>query len=96
MSQLDFTFDAELAGADGLKRWQEQRRQAIRALAHRLGLPIGRAVEVWLADSVRLRGVLKLHEEVLFPAHLVESEIQLVADGVVFKLAEIESCVRTD
>ena len=31
-----------------------------------MGLPLGRQVEVWLVGEIRLRGKLRLQEEVLF------------------------------
>ena len=95
MSQLDFTFMPS-AEASGFDRWQEQRIEAMRVIAHKLDLPIGHAVEVWLKDNVRLRGVLRLREELLFLPEGGESSLQLIVDNVAFTVGEMESCVRTD
>lgn len=95
MSQLDFSFTSNAPG-DGFDRWQEQRREGIRALARKLNLPLAHEVEVWLKDNVRLRGVLRLREEFLVLPDSRESELQLVVDGVSFTVGEMESCVRAD
>jgi hypothetical protein len=82
-------------GEDGYAAWQEQRRALLNALAHKLGLPLGHRVEVWLTGGIWLRGQLRLREAKLFlddTRHTAELEV----DGVVFRPAEVESCVRLD
>ena len=81
---------------DGLAWWREQRRAMVKKVGWELGLPLDRQVEVWLRGGVRLRGQLKLREEVLFVAAPRDLNLELVVDGVTFRWTEIESCVRTD
>ena len=82
--------------AGGLAAWRAARKQAGHALALRLGLPLNHPVEVWLRGGIRLRGTLRLREEVLFPERESADALALVVDQVVFTPAEIESCVRLD
>ena len=65
-------------------------------LARRLGLPLGREVEVWLKDGVRLRGLLRLKEAMLFLENVDERSLELAVGKVDFRHADIESCVRMD
>ena len=57
---------------------------------------MGREVEVWLRNGIRLRGILRLREDLLFLEAPTEVHLDLVVDGVVFRQGEIESCVRVD
>ena len=93
--QPEMDFGASLP-RDGLEQWREQRRAMTKRLGQELGLPLDREVEVWLTGGVRLRGRLRLREEMLFIETPRELNIELVVDGVAFKWTEIESCVRTD
>ncbi len=81
---------------DGLAQWREQRRAMAKRIGQELGLPLDREVEVWLTGGVRLRGRLRLREELLFVEAPRDLNIELVVDGVTFRWTEIESCVRTD
>ena len=81
---------------DGLEQWREQRRAMTKRIGQELGLPLDREVEVWLHGGVRLRGRLRLREEVLFVEAPRELNLELIVDGVTFRWTEIESCVRTD
>ena len=81
---------------DGHAMWQRQRREAMSQLARKLGLPLGHPVEVWLRGDIRLRGTLRLREEMLFMPDDQECNLQLTVDGVHFTTAEMESCVRRD
>jgi hypothetical protein len=90
-----FDFDAPNA-PDGYKRWQAQRYACRQELAERLGLPLGRGVEVWLKDGVLLRGLLNLAEEPLFVEADRMATLELVVDKIRFRPSEIESCVRLD
>src|SRR5689334_5446405 len=58
-------FDSENS-AHGVSSWREQRHQAMLTLSRKLGLPLGRKVEVWLRNEIRLVGTLRLQEEQLF------------------------------
>ena len=66
------------------------------ALAQKMGLPLGRQVEVWLSGGVRLRGKLKLQEERLFIEESRDFNLVLDVDGTPFTAGEMESCVRLD
>jgi hypothetical protein len=90
--EIDFAGGSEA----GFNQWHLQRREALLQLARKLGLPISHPVEVWLLDGVRLRGVLRLPEEILFIDDARDPILELVVDGVRFKPAEIQSCVRQD
>ncbi len=94
-SQGEFDFDR--GGTEqGYVRWLGVRKTTASDLARRMGLPLGHQVEVWLCGGVRLRGTLRLQEELL----LIEEErvrhLELVVDNVPFAYREIESCVRMD
>ncbi|MBM3880568.1 MAG: hydrogenase maturation protease [Verrucomicrobia bacterium] len=93
--ELDFTDDAK-PKTDGLERWRQDRDRALAATAEKLGLPLGRNVEVWLHDGVRLRGKLELCDLELFTDTLPRSRIGLLIDNVPFTLGDLESCVRLD
>jgi hypothetical protein len=93
--QAELRFDGG-PEAGGLAAWRAARQQAARSLALRLGLPLNHQVEVWLRGGVRLRGLLRLEEEVLFPDQECANALALVVEQVVFTPAEIESCVRLD
>lgn len=94
--QFEFDFRAASGGGNGLCVWREQRRAALDQLARRLGLPLGRRVEVRLADGIILRGVLELAEETLFPDRADLARLELVVDGVTFRQRELEACVCLD
>ena len=94
-AQSEFNFDY-LKGELGYARCVAGRRLATQELARRMNLPLGHQVEVWLYGGVRLRGQLRLRENVL----LVEEErmrhMELMVDHVPFTYREMESCVRLD
>ena len=69
---------------------------AVQELARRLGLPLDHQVEVWLCGGIRLRGKLRLQEEILFIEEERVRHLGLVVDHVAFTLREMESCVRKD
>ena len=93
--QGEFNFDAN-ATEEGYTRWRSGRKLAARELAHRMDLPLGHPVEVWLAGGIRLRGMLRLEEEFLFLEEDHIRDLQLVVEKVAFALREMESCVRLD
>lgn len=94
-AQGEFNFEAAGVG-DGHARWLEGRRLAARELARRINLPIGHHVEVWLSGGVRLRGQLRLREELLFVDEGGARHLELTVDYVSFTCREMESCVRLD
>src|SRR5436190_12185245 len=92
MPQAEFTFSAE-SDRSGLDGWHEEQYKARQELARQLGLPLGRTVEVWLRDGVRLRGVLRLREEQLIVEEGRRYQLELQVDDIVFRHGDVESCV---
>ena len=80
----------------GYTQWLTGRRLAAAELARRMGLPLGHQVEVWLYGGIRLRGKLRLQEELLFIEEERVRHLELLVDGVPFAYREMESCVRLD
>ncbi len=94
-AQGEFNFQAG-AKVDGHARWLEGRRLAARDVARRLNLPIGHSVEVWLVGGLRLRGQLRLKEELLFVEEERARHLELMVDHIAFTYRDMESCVRLD
>ncbi len=92
-SQFNFAVGGTEAGHE---RWLQGRQMAARELARRIGLPLGHEVEVWLYGGVRLRGRLRLKEELLFLEADAVRHMELMVDHVTFAYRELESCVRLD
>ena len=90
--QREFNFDPD-GSEEGYRGWQEQRRAAMRELAVKIGLPLGRKVEVWLRGEIRLIGILRLREETLFVPEKRDAQLELIVDNVPFSPAEITACV---
>ena len=93
--QQELRFDKPNPG-DGYANWLAGRRAAARELARKLGLPLEQQVEVWLIDEVRLRGKLRLEEQVLFVEAGREHHLRLVVGNTSFAYGEMRSCVRMD
>ena len=72
------------------------RRVAVEELARQIHLPLGHQVEIWLYGGIRLRGRLRLQEEILFIEEDRVRHLELVVDNVSFTYREMESCVRLD
>ena len=90
-------FNFATSGTDqGYNKWITGRRMAAQELARLMNLPLGHQVEVWLAGGIRLRGLLRLQEEMLFIEEERVRHLELVVDQVAFTLREMESCVRLD
>ena len=94
-TQGQFSFRAG-EGEDGYAQWLVGRQVAADELARRMNLPLGHQVEVWLYGGIRLRGKLRLQEELLFVEEERARHLVLVVDGVPFTYREMESCVRLD
>ena len=77
--QSEFDFQKGESGA-GYTRWLAGRRMAAVELARRMNLPLGHEVEVWLYGGVRLRGKLRLREELLFIEEEQVRLLELVVD----------------
>ena len=82
--------------SEGYTTWLASRRVAAQEMARRMNLPVGHQVEVWLHGGVRLRGRLRLQEEVLFVEEECVRHLPLQIDRVPFTYREIDSCVRLD
>jgi len=91
--QGEFLFGA---GADGYAQWVAMRQVTTAAAAARLNLPLGRLCEVWLPGGIRLRGHLRLTNEILFIDETNLRDLPLAIGRTVFKFKEIESCLRLD
>lgn len=95
--QGELDFDQPVGdGADGHSRWLAGRQLAAAELAKKLNLPLLHPVEVWLVGGIRLRGILRLQEEMLI---IPEDQVRLLGlkvDQVGFTMREMESCVRLD
>jgi hypothetical protein len=91
--EFNFKGPASEAGYDG---WLAGRRLAVEELARRMGLPLGHQVEVWLTGGIRLRGKLRLREEVLFIEEDRVRHLEMLVDHFCFAYREMESCVRLD
>lgn len=90
-------FDFESAHSEsGHDRWLAVRRVAAQGLACKINLPLGHPVEIWLRGNVRLRGRLRLKDEVLFIEESALNRLELVVENVPFTFSEMESCVRLD
>jgi hypothetical protein len=81
---------------EGYTKWVALRQLAVEAAAQKLNLPLGHRSEVWLRGGIRLRGTLRLANEVLFIEETRILDLALVLDGVTFTYAEMESCLRLD
>jgi hypothetical protein len=93
--QSEFEFGGS-ASELGYSKWVANRRVASQELARRLGLPLGHQVEVWLTGEIRLRGKLRLQEELLFIEEDRVRHLGLAVDHVNFAYREMVSCVRLD
>jgi len=82
--------------SQGYERWLTGRQVAVEQLARKLNLPLGHEVEIWLYGGIRLRGKLKLSEEMLFLDEERARHLELLVDRVRFTYREMESCVRLD
>jgi len=94
-TQGEFNFEAGAAG-EGYSRWLAERKLAAVELARRLNLPLQHEVEVWLVGQIRLRGKLRLAEEMLCIEENPWRHLELEVDRVRFKMCEMELCVRLD
>ena len=94
-AQGEFRFQAG-AAETGYTEWVVARQMAIDVVAQKLNLPLGHAVELWLRGGIRLRGKLRLFNEVLFIEEKRIPDLALIVDGVSFTYSELESCVRQD
>jgi len=95
--QFQNEFNFQSGGTEaGYSQWVVVRTMAAAAAAEKLNLPIGREAEVWLRNGIRLRGKLRLLNDLLFVEETKIRTLPLALEGVTFSYGEIESCVRLD
>ena len=94
-SQSELNFESG-GPEQGYARWLTGRQVAAEQLARRLNLPLGHQVEVWLTGNIRIRGKLRLSEEMLIIDEERDRHLELLVDHVRFTYREMESCVRLD
>jgi hypothetical protein len=82
--------------SDGHAGWLALRQLSVEKAAEKLNLPLGHQTEVWLRHGIRLRGKLRLVNEVLFVEEDQLRKLPLILDGITFTHDEIESCLRVD
>src|ERR1017187_8772622 len=96
-SPLQGEFGFQAGGSEaGYAKGVVGRGMAPEEAARRLTLPVGREAEVWLRGGIRLRGKLRLRNDLLFVEESQVRNLALTLDGVPFIYAEIESCVALD
>lgn len=96
-TQAQSEFDFNPPGSEaGFNQWVTDRHVLAEELARRIHLPLGHQVEIWLVGGIRLRGKLRLKEELLFIEEERVRHLELVVDNVSFVFREMESCVRLD
>jgi len=93
--QREFDFN-QIGTETGLEKWVAARRVSVQQLARQIHLPLGHTVEVWLVGGVRLRGKLRLKEEILFLEEERVRHLELRVENIPFFYREMESCVRLD
>ena len=93
--QSEFNFDAT-GTRDGYTRWLTGRSVLAAELARKINLPLGHEVEIWLYGGIRLRGKLRLKEEMLVIEEDRVRHLELMVDHVPFTYRDMESCVRLD
>jgi hypothetical protein len=81
---------------EGYTQWVALRQMAVETAAQKLNLPLGHPVEVWLRGGIRLRGTLRLANELLFIEEKRILDLPLLLDSVKFNYSEMDSCVRLD
>lgn len=94
--QKELNFGGKGASELGYTNWMNDRRVAVEEVARRMNLPLGHEVEVWLIGGIRLRGRLRLQENLLFIDEDRARHLGLIIGNVAFAYREIESCVRLD
>jgi hypothetical protein len=90
--QIPFDFSGN--SEDGFETWKREQREAEAKEAGKLGLPIGKDVEITLRCGQTLRGRLRYRER--FAKTRRDRNSELEVDGVAFHRGEVASCVRAD
>jgi hypothetical protein len=93
---LNFEVKPRPTRGRGLTRWHRELAEAAREVTDKLGLPVGRLVEVRLKDGVIVKGNLRVGEVVQSLKIFDRNKVALQIGGLVFFYAEMESCVRLD
>ncbi|MGK0190586.1 MAG: small nuclear ribonucleoprotein (snRNP)-like protein [Verrucomicrobiales bacterium] len=87
---------------DGFERWRASNRERRRAISEKLGLPLGKNVEVTLRNGTVLSGPLQLCDASLKSMRETGSkrderrQLRLSIHRADFSASEIVSCVTTD
>jgi len=92
-AQSEFNF-LTANNSGGYDAWRGERLRQRAELARSFGLPIGKSVETWLRGGIRLRGELRLREDLLLHAVCTLENTQFEVNGVTFSYTEMESCVQ--
>jgi hypothetical protein len=79
---LGLNFDEAPGEVSGMDLWREMRAAQIESLARCSGLPIGRAVRVWLASGVLAEGRLALASDELWTDPQRPAELRLRMGGM--------------
>jgi hypothetical protein len=90
--QHELDFGARSAG--GLDQWHAEQQRQREELARKIGLSLGKNVEVWLRGGVRLRGQLRLAAAVLLHNDATIENTRFEVSSVPFAYSEMESCVQ--
>jgi len=93
---LNFEVKPRPARGRGITRWHRELAENAHEVADKLGLPVGRLVEVRLKDGVIVKGNLRVGEVVQSLKIFDRNKVALQIGGLVFFYAEMESCVRLD
>ncbi len=91
--EIDFTAPAE--GRSGYDRYQQERQQWLADESERLGLPLGKRVEVDIGLGRTATGLLQLDESSLL-LDPDNRKPRLRVGRLVFEIHEIQSCLRVD
>ncbi len=83
---LNFEVRPRPARAEGLTVWHRELDQTAREVADKLGLPVGRLVEVRLKDGVIVKGNLRAGEVVQSLKAFDRNKVALEIGGLVFFL----------
>jgi hypothetical protein len=93
-TQLELIFDAPAGGATpGWDQWRAEREREMFELSREIGLPLGRHVEIELANGPVLRGRLLIDEPTLFLPNRRLSDLRLRIGRAVFEVAQVAQCV---
>jgi hypothetical protein len=94
--------DGEASSGVGFEKWREEQRERLHKFAVRLGLPLGKEVELTLHNGTVLRGELRLssagNRKIPSGAsdRVLRNHLRLEIKRADFTAADVASCVRVD